>query len=109
MGSSDESSAGGGLTGDGQLGVESTSIRARTTPRFVILSWAAAACERSAMRRPMFGPRSFTRTITLRPFRRFVTLTRVPNGSVGCAIVRSAASDASPLAVGRSWNDAQYQ
>ena len=61
------------------------------------------------MRWPTKGPRSFTLTTTLRPLRRFVTFTFVPNGNVGCAIVSALALNSSPLAVGRLWNWPPYQ
>ena len=52
------------------------------------------------MRRPgINGPRSFTLTRTERPLRTFVTLTRLPNGSLGCAAVSAWSSKRSPLAV----------
>ena len=47
----------------------------------------AAPSDRSAMRPATKGPRSLTVTTTLRWFSRFVTRTRVPNGSVRCSIV----------------------
>src|SRR6266550_2173732 len=59
----------------------------------------AAASDRSAIRPDTKGPRSFTTTSTLRWFSRLVTRTRVPNGSVRCAIVSAAGSNDSPLAV----------
>src|SRR5947208_676772 len=61
--------------------------------------WRAAASDRSAIRPDTKGPRSFTTTSTLRWFSRLVTRTRVPNGSVRCAIVSAAGSNGSPLAV----------
>ena len=39
------------------------------------------------MRPSLNGPRSFTRTTTLRPLRRFVTCTYAGSGSVLCAAV----------------------
>src|SRR5438067_8672886 len=59
----------------------------------------AAASDRSAMRPDTNGPRSFTTTSTLRWFPRLVTRTRVPNGSVRCAMVSALGSNGSPLAV----------
>src|SRR5437667_241929 len=59
----------------------------------------AAASDRSAMRPDTNGPRSFTTTSTLRWFSRLVTRTRVPNGSVRCAMVSAVGSNGSPLAV----------
>jgi hypothetical protein len=45
------------------------------------------------------GPRSLTRTSTVRPFLRFVTRSRVPNGKVRWAAVSWRMSYVSPLAV----------
>src|SRR6266508_6629960 len=59
----------------------------------------AAASDRSAIRPDTNGPRSFTTTSTLRWLSRLVTRTRVPNGSVRCAMVSAAGSNGSPLAV----------
>src|SRR5262249_36521777 len=50
-------------------------------------SWFAAAGVRSMMRPRVNGPRSLMRTTTLRPLRRLVTRTLLPNGSDGCAAV----------------------
>ena len=50
-------------------------------------SLAAAEYDRSMMRLPTNGPRSFTRTTTLRPFCRFVTRTYAGSGNVLCAAV----------------------
>jgi hypothetical protein len=47
----------------------------------------AAARDKSITRPDCVGPRSLMRTIAVRWLRVFVTLTRVPNGSVGCAAV----------------------
>jgi hypothetical protein len=49
------------------------------------------------------GPRSVIVTTTLLPLPRFVTRTRVPNGSVRCAAVSLCVSKRSPLAVARPW------
>jgi hypothetical protein len=51
------------------------------------------------MARPLPGPRSLTRTVTVRPLRGLVTLSRVWNGRVGCAAVSSLGLKRSPLAV----------
>src|SRR5947208_8600720 len=59
----------------------------------------AAASDRSAIRPDTNGPRSFTTTSTLRWFSRLVTRTRVPNGSVRCAMVSAVGSNGSPLVV----------
>ena len=59
----------------------------------------AAAWLTSRTRSFTHGPRSFTRTTTLRPFSTFVTRRRVPNGIVRCAAVSLFMSKASPEAV----------
>src|SRR6267142_1501763 len=62
------------------------------------------------MIRPVaMGPRSFTRTSTVRPFLRFVTRSRVPNGRVRCAAVSWRMSYVSPLAVFCPWCCSPYQ
>src|SRR6267143_385708 len=62
------------------------------------------------MIRPVaMGPRSFTRTSTVRPFLRFVTRSRVPNGRVRCAAVSWRMSYISPLAVFCPWCCSPYQ
>src|SRR5262245_24349243 len=55
------------------------------------------------------GPRSLTRTFTVRPLRMFVTRTSAPMGSVGCAAVSALMSNRSPLDVLRPWWAAPYQ
>src|SRR6185437_2020327 len=75
------------------------SRSASTTPAATIPMRRAAASDRSAIRPGTNGPRSFTTTTTLRWFSRLVTRTRVPNGSVRCAMVSAAGSNGSPLAV----------
>src|SRR6185436_16649259 len=57
----------------------------------------------------MYGPRSVTVTRTLRPLRRLVTRSLVPNGSVLCAAVRRSWSNTWPLAVRRPWKPVPYQ
>lgn len=72
---------------------------ASTTPSATMPMRRAAASDRSAIRPDTNGPRSFTTTSTLRWFSRLVTRTRVPNGSVRCAMVSAVGSNGSPLAV----------
>ena len=89
---------------------------ARPALRYAPSQRRASSCPAGPPRRaigrryacPTKGPRSLTRTTTVRPLRRFVTLTCVPKGNVGCAIVIASESKRSPLAVGRSWKAAPY-
>src|SRR5580658_796875 len=56
------------------------------------------------MMRPLVnGPRSLMRTMTVRPLRRLVTRTMVPNGSVRCAAVSLDGENVSPFAVLPAW------
>jgi hypothetical protein len=59
----------------------------------------APAGVRSITRPRTNGPRSLIRTVMLRPLRRLVTRTCVPNASVRCAAVSPAEFARSPLAV----------
>ena len=61
------------------------------------------------MREPANGPRSLTRTSTVRPLLRFSTISHVLKGRVRCAAVISPMSYTSPLAVRRPWNGFPYQ
>ena len=69
----------------------------------------AAAHETSIKRRPMCGPRSFTRSNMFLLFLRLVTRMVVPKGSVRCAAVNAFESKISPLAVVFPWNSWPYQ
>jgi hypothetical protein len=69
------------------------------TPEAIMPMLAAAAFDRSMILPPMKGPRSLMRTITDRPFERFSTKTRVPNGNDRCAAVSSSGFIRSPFAV----------
>jgi hypothetical protein len=91
-----------------RTGRASTRTRTGTVPLPSTPRARAAAYERSMIRPPTKGPRSFTRTSTERPLFRFVTRRRVPNGSVGWAAVSLSMSNVSPLAVGRPWWYAPY-
>jgi len=59
----------------------------------------AAAGDTSMMRPLLNGPRSLMRTTTVRPLRRLVTRTIVPNGKVRCAAVSFSDTKRSPLEV----------
>src|SRR5580658_4878193 len=72
-------------------------------------SRVAAAGETSMMRPLVNGPRSVTRTTTDRPLVSSVTVTCVPNGSVGCAATSAPAPVVSPLAVGLGEAWGRYQ
>ncbi len=62
-------------------------------------STRAAPVDRSMHRPFTNGPRSFIRTVTLRPFECEVTVTREPNGLERCAAVIALWSIRSPDAV----------
>jgi hypothetical protein len=55
------------------------------------------------------GPRSFNRTVTVRPVLRLVTRTRDPSGQLGCAAVSRDMRKTSPLAVARPSCQGPYQ
>ncbi len=59
----------------------------------------AARLVRLMSRPALNGPRSLTRTITLRPFASLVTRRRVPKGYVLWAAVMALLENRSPLAV----------
>jgi hypothetical protein len=61
------------------------------------------------MRSPTKGPRSFTRTRSLRPFSRLVTSTMHGSGRVVCAPLTAFMSNSSPLAVAFMWKAWPYQ
>ena len=77
-------------------------------PGFTVIPVAGAPLA-SISRPPWKGPRSLTRTTTLRPFSRLVTLTVTPKGSVRWAAVSAYMSYFSPPAVVRPWNLLPYQ
>jgi len=62
-------------------------------------SRCAAAGVRSMIRPLLKGPRSFIRTMTVRPLRKLVTRTIVPKGRERCAAVSFPGANNSPLAV----------
>src|SRR5690606_1323489 len=64
-----------------------SSIRPRAVPRPSMPRSCAARSDTSRTRSPENGPRSLTRTTTLRPLSRLVTRRRVPRGSVRWAAV----------------------
>jgi hypothetical protein len=74
-------------------------IFTRATPPSVNPILRAAAGDKSRLRLRVRGPRSFTLTSTERPFRRLVTRTIEPIGSVLEAAVRRLGSNRSPLEV----------
>lgn len=76
-----------------------TARATRVTPEPVKPSSEAAARDTSITRPRMKGPRSLMRTTTVRPLRRFVTRTLVPNGNERCAAVMAEGLKRSPLAV----------
>ena len=74
-------------------------IHTRAVPRPRNPSFRAAAFDTSITRPRTCGPRSTIRTVTLRPLRRSVTRTRLPNGRVRCAAIMAFGSNFTPLAV----------
>ena len=76
-----------------------TTILTLATPDLSTPIATAAPHDKSIIRLLMNGPRSFMRTITERPLRRCVTLTRVPNLRVRCC--RSQSVWVEFLAAGR--------
>jgi hypothetical protein len=68
----------------------------------------AAPRDRSSPRPRTKGPQSFIRTVTVRPFLGFSTLTIDPSGSVLDAAVIRLGSKRSPLVVGRPANSVPY-
>ena len=76
-------------------------MRTRAVPVRTIPMRRAAALERSRMRLPWNGPRSLTRTTTLRPLRTLVTRSRVPKGNRRWAAVKASGLNRAPLAVRR--------
>src|SRR5690606_32782066 len=90
----------------------SPGLSARTStlpvPRMWMPSLIAAAYDRSMMRPAWNGPRSFTRTVTLRPLSRLVTRAYVGSGRVLCAALNWYMSYGSRLEVARPWNLLPY-
>ena len=72
-------------------------------------SFSAARSDRSTIRLPLNGPRSFTRTMTDLPSSRRVTLTTLGMGRVRWAAVMAYMLKISPFAVRRPWNLRPYQ
>lgn len=90
-------------------GTLNTRTRTGASPCPVKPSRRAAARDRSMIRFPIQGPRSRIRTITDRPFRKFVTRTRVPSGRVRCAAIISCSLNGSPHAIRWPWLLLPYQ
>ena len=83
-----------------KLGCPSNSERALTTGARPEKPKTRAPAGVTSITRPRTnGPRSLIRTVTLRPLRRLVTRTCVPNASVRCAAVSPVGFARSPLAV----------
>ena len=74
-------------------------ISVHTFPTLVRPIARAAPCDKSMSRPRVNGPRSLIVTIVETPVRGFVTFTRVPNGNVLCAAVRSSGRNSWPLVV----------
>ena len=89
-------------------GADTTSSRTFASPARRIPSRVAAAVDRSITRPGLRFPRSLIRTTTDLRFRRLITLTNVPNGSVGWHAVSASLLKISPLAVCRPSNRPPY-
>jgi hypothetical protein len=84
-------------------------MRTRVSPAPKNPSRFAASLETSRMRLRGTGPRSFTLRMSVRWFRRLVTLILVPSGSSRWAHVSAFSLKGTPLAVGFPWNSGPYQ
>ncbi len=71
-------------------------------------SSCAARRDRSMIRSPANGPRSLTRTLSARPFCRFVTSTTLGSCKVLCAALTCVRSKVSPFAVDLPLNASPY-